>query len=103
MAKTQSALQTVLQTIAGVNGHVYFQPPESVRLVYPAIVYSLEGMSIDRADNTAYKNMKRYNIIYISKAPDETMCNSLLGLPYCSFDRRYIADNLYHDSYTLYF
>lgn len=102
MAKARTSLQTCLESLLGAK-HVYFQPPESIKLEYPAIVYSLEGISINKADDSSYKSMKRYNLIYISKAPDESLCDKFLAMPYCSFDRRYVADNLYHDSYTLYF
>ena len=38
MAKQRSDFQTVLESIPGVE-KVYFQPPESVKLVYPCILY----------------------------------------------------------------
>ena len=32
--------------------NVYFQPPESVRLVYPCIIYRLGNFNVKHADDT---------------------------------------------------
>ena len=46
---------------------------------------------------------KKIKIIVIDKKPDNEVINKLLELPYCSYDRQYVADNLYHDVFTLYY
>lgn len=82
---------------------VYFQPPESVRMKYPAIVYELDRIYGDHANDNVYLKHKRYAVKYISRDPDNKLIDSMLELPYCSFDRRFIVDNLYHDCFNLYF
>ena len=88
-----------------VNGgkNVYHQPPESVRMAYDAIRYSKKKIESKYANNAIYSKMNCYEIIVISRNPDCPLVDEILGLPYCSFDRQYVADNLNHFVFTLYF
>lgn len=99
---TRLELHTVLCDILG-SDHVYFQPPSSIRMTYPAIVYELDAIYGPNADNKTYIRNNRYAVKYISRNPDNTVIDNLLELPYCSFDRRLVVDNLYHDCFDLYF
>lgn len=81
----------------------YFQPPSSVRMQYPAIVYSRKDVEKRSADNIAYRKLPCYELILIDKNPDSEFIEKLLDLPYCSYDRHYESDNLNHDVFTLYF
>lgn len=83
--------------------NVYFQPPESIRLKYPAIVYHLSKVNSMKADDTGYINHRRYEAKLITRDPDNTIIDDILKIPYCSFDRQYIADNLYHDCFDIYY
>lgn len=82
--------------------NVYFQPPESVKMQYRAIVYRIKDVNIDHADNFMYRKHNVYEITLIDKDPDSIYVEKLIRLPYCSFDRFYIADNLNHWTFTLY-
>lgn len=99
---TRLQLQTLLETKLGTR-NVYFQPGESVKINYPAFVYFLNDIATRKADDITYKSIRKYSVSYISKDPDNTMVDNMLTLPYCSFNRRYIADNLYHDVFDLYY
>lgn len=81
----------------------YFQPPSSVRMQYPAIVYSRKNVEKRSADDMAYRKLPSYELVLIDKNPDSEFVDKLLDLPYCSFDRHYESDNLNHDVFTLYF
>lgn len=81
----------------------YFQPPSSVRMQYPAIVYSRKDVEKRPADDMAYRKLPSYELVLIDKNPDSEFVDKLLDLPYCSFDRHYESDNLNHDVFTLYF
>ena len=86
------------------NDHVYFQPPESMKLVYPCIVYSLGDIKVRYADNKAYTTMNAYDVTFISRDPDNTYAVDMLNtFELCRFDRRFTNDNLYHDVFTLHF
>lgn len=82
---------------------VYFQPPESVRLSFPCIVYNLDQFDIKRADNELYLGRDRYAVTLISKDPDEPLVRELLKWPLCSFNRFFTADNLNHWTYEIYY
>ena len=50
--------QSLLEGLLG-SKHVYFQPPASITLVYPCIIYNLSDITISRADNKAYNQEAR--------------------------------------------
>lgn len=95
-------LQELLEESLGVK-RVYYQPPESLKLEYPAIVYSKSKIDTKRANNSMYSKKTRYEIIVIDKRPDNPVIDKLLQLPYCSYDRSYKSNNLNHDVLTLYY
>lgn len=95
-------LQNLLEKILG-NRQVYFQPPESVSMNYPAIKYSRSNMNVKHADDSIYLQRVRYEIIVIDRKPNNQIVEELLKLPYCSYDRGYKANNLNHDVLTLYY
>lgn len=100
--KTRLELQAKLEELLGVK-HVYYQPPSSVKMEYPAIRYSKNDIVSRHADNRIYSKTTRYEVIVIDKRPDNPVIDKILELPYCSYDRHYSADNLNHDVLTLYF
>lgn len=81
---------------------VYFQPPESVKMQYPAIVYSRSNIDNRHANDSVYMQSPSYNVIVIDKNPDSDIVTKISQLPKCRFDRHYLADNLNHDSFTIY-
>lgn len=101
MASDQK-LQSKLEELLG-SRNVYFQPPESVKMNYPAIVYSRKAIDLKFANNAIYSKMNCYEIIVIDRKPFNEVIDKLFELPYCTFERSYKADNLNHDVLTLYF
>ncbi len=95
-------LHTILCEILG-SEHVYFQPPESVKMVYPAIVYGIDDVGLNHANDGVYLSRRRYQVTVIDTDPDSELPGEMLKLSACRFNRRYIADNLYHDVFTLYY
>ena len=99
---TRQDLQSRFEEIHG-SKYVYFQPPETIKLKYPCIIYSLADIYTRNADDMHYSMQKVYNVSVISRDPDNTIAESILEMPKTRFDRRYVADNLYHDILTLYY
>lgn len=84
--------------------NVYFQPPESVKMQYDAIRYSLGGKDLKRADDKIYLNTNQYDGVVITRNPDTLIPDKLLArFEMCSFGRPYTADNLNHYPFTLYY
>lgn len=95
-------LHSLLVDMLG-SEHIYYQPPENLKLEYPAIVYSKSRIDKRSANDSAYKLNTRYELIVIDKRPDNPVIEKLLALPYCSYDRNYESDNLNHDVLTIYY
>lgn len=94
-------LQNKFEEILG-SRNVYFQPPSSVKMQYPAIVYSRSDVVPEFANDGLYLYSPRYEVILIDKNPDSEFVEKILNLPYCRFDRHYEADQLNHDVFTIY-
>lgn len=96
-------LQKELEDILGTR-HVFFQPPETLKLTYPCIVYTREPKSISRADNNAYRITDRYTVTLIQKSPEDNFVDSLLThFQMIEHDQHFAVDNLYHDIFTLFY
>lgn len=100
MAKTRLTLQELLEGILG-SRHVYFQPPASVRMAYPAIVYARSKINNRYADNLIYGQATEYQITVIDEDPDSEIVKRVSQLPGCKWNRDFKADNLNHDVFTL--
>ena len=85
------------------SDNVYFQPPETVKMKYPAIVYSLDNIQNVHADDGVYLSHRRYSVTLIDKNPDSSIVERLSAFPMCQFNRHYTSDNLNHFVFTLYF
>lgn len=95
-------LHALLCEILGSN-HCYYQPPETVKLVYPCIIYELDTFHVNHANNRPYNSKKRYSITLIDKKVDSPIIDKLQGLPLCKFDRHYTASNLNHYLFNIYY
>lgn len=95
-------LNTLLGNISGV-AKVYYQPPESVKLVYPCIIYEIDDDKVVHADNKKYTIWDRYLVTVIDKKPDSEIFKMVRELPYCDFVRSYKKDNLNHFVFELYY
>lgn len=95
-------LQTMLETLLE-SRNVYLQPPATLKMAYPCIVYDLTDIISKFADNYPYKLDKKYSLTYITKEPDDPMLDKLAALQKCEFDRAFVSDNLYHFIFTLFY
>lgn len=95
-------LQSILEELLD-SRNVYYNPPESNKMSYPAIRYSKSSIRSTYANNRKYGMRDCYQLTVISRLPDNPVIKQLLQLPYCSYDRQYVADNLYHDTLTIYY
>ena len=95
-------LQNKLEELLG-SRNVYYQPPETVKMEYPAIRYSKKKPDRKHANNKVYMKTNCYEIIVISRKPDDPVIDKIEGLPLCEWNNRYKADNLNHDVLTLYY
>lgn len=100
---TLDALQAELEGLLG-SENVYFQPPESVKLKYPCIVYTLDPTYTSHADNKNYIIVNRYHVKHIYKSLSNSLKDEFLThFMMISHNNRMIADSMYNDDFTLYF
>ena len=85
------------------KSNVYFQPPKSISMNYPAIVYKKDSGNSRFADDHAYIYRRRYQITYITRDPDDPTPDAIARLPLCLSARQFTVDNLYHEVFNLYF
>ena len=95
-------LHLILKNILGSN-HVYFQPPPSVKITYPCIIYERSAINSTKADNMNYLNRVRYTVTLIGANPESNLVSELLKIPMCSYDRFFASDGLNHDVFSLYY
>lgn len=97
----QPELQTKLENILKKK-NVYYNPPSTLRMNYPAIRYKVSDIVVRSADNISYIKMKQYQLTYISYRADESIVDQLMELPGASFVREYTTDGLYHNVMTIF-
>lgn len=96
-------LHEILCNILG-SRHVYFQPPANVKIEYPCIVYSRNGMDTKSADNRNYTATRRYQVTYISVEPDSTVPDRIVEtFDKCRYGSDYTTDNLYHSNFDIFY
>jgi hypothetical protein len=99
---TRLELQAALEAIAG-DGNVYFQPPENLKVTFPAIVFNRDFQNARFADNRPYRRTLRYQITIIDRDPDSPLTSQVAEMPMATFVRHFTTDNLNHDVYDVYY
>jgi hypothetical protein len=95
-------IQEKFKFLLGSN-NVYYQPPANLKMKYPAIVYSLDGLDVKRFDNTRLINKNCFSVTHIYRNESENLVETMLkNFEYISFDNRSIVDGIYNDHYTIY-
>lgn len=95
-------LQAILRDILE-SEYVYFQPPANVQLQYPCIIYARDFAVTEFAGNYPYTVTDRYLVTVIDRNPDSAIPGKIAGLPMCTKNRFYTADDLNHDVFNLFF
>ena len=101
MSKRLELHEILVETLGSRN--VYFQPPNTLQMKYPCIIYSRSRIDTKHADNCLYSHHQAYTVTVIDSNPDSGIPNRVLNLPHCRPDRHFTADNLNHDVFTIYY
>lgn len=81
-----------------------FQPPPSVQLEYPAIIYTRKSTYTTNADNKVYKGHRLYQIEVIDPNPDTPLIDALLNkFQMIKHVNNFKTSNLNHDVFDLYY
>lgn len=93
-------LHGLLESILG-SKNVYFQPPESISMKYPAIVYNLSNIHNTHANDGVYMTDKSYVVTVIDYDPDSEIRTKVSRIPTIRFDRHFTSNNLNHDVFVI--
>lgn len=97
---TRIELQRMLETIVP---NVYYQPPSTISMKYPCIVYSRRSIETDKANNGIHREKRSYSLTVIDRNPDSEIVDKITRLNYSSYDRSYVSNGLNHDTFILYY
>lgn len=96
----RAKLSVILHDILG-SDEVHFEPPESIKMKYPAIVYTRKKFDGRRADNIRYLPIDSYEVTYIRKHAEDEVLEKLLQLENTSHSACFKSNDLYHDVFTI--
>ena len=97
--KTRAEVQEELEELIG-SSHVYYQPPETLKMRYPCIVYNQQRVDRFYADDGPWAQFPEYLVNYIGRDPDDPVLDRLMQARNLVFDRHYVSDNLHHNVFT---
>lgn len=83
------------------NNHVYYDPPETVKMKYPAIVYHKNHIVNRYAGGTIYNKNYTYTVTLIDENPDSEIIDKILELPFCKHNQNFTTDGMHHDVFTI--
>lgn len=102
MGRPRTDLQTLLEGLLG-SSNVYFQPPETLQMSYPCIVYQRYISKSQFADGMPYLYTHQYQVSVIDPDPDSPIPDKVATLPMCHHNRSFAVSNLNHDIFNLYY
>ena len=93
------------EILCGILGsrNVYFQPPESIKMKYPAIVYERNDIKNKHGDDDIYLQAYQYKVTVIDYDPDSEIVQRMAKFKMSRFKRHYVVNGLNHDTFTIYY
>lgn len=111
MGRREKLHSEFVQLLGSTN--VYFQPPESLKLKYPCIVYFETPSDQKYADDKTYLYTRHYDVIFINNSPDgiiiidrskiNIVSKLIRSFSMIRHSRHYTSGNLYQDAFSLYY
>ena len=99
---SRTDLHSLLVGLLG-STNVYFQPPESIQLSYPCIIYRRSKILAEHADNKPYNLKDQYTVTVMDPEPESTIPDAISELETAFHDRFYTFNNLNHNVFTIFF
>lgn len=95
-------LHNLLVDLLG-STNVYFQPPETVKMQYPCIIYNRVTNDTKFANSKPYTITRKYFVLVIDANPDSDIPDRISALPKCKAGTFYTANNMNHYPFTIYY
>lgn len=101
--RSRADLHNELVTLLGSN-NVYYQPPETIKINYPCIVYERHDIHNTHADNDAYIDPIKYRVTIIDSKADSPLINKMIHFGHnVRFVRHFATQGLNHDIFDIYY
>lgn len=85
-----------------ITKNVYYQPPSSIRLEYPCIVYQPVSVETQSANDIGYLNTTSYQITVIDRDPESLIPYEILNsFSKGRLEQMYTTDNLHHTTINI--
>lgn len=97
------ALHHELEALFGDSVHVYFQPPENLKMVYPAIIYERYNIDINYATNSVFNTTTEYHVTIVDSDPDSLLVDKMSKFKTAQFVRHYATNGLNHDIFKIFY
>lgn len=87
------------------TGKVYFQPPANVHLEYPCWVIERNTAFQPKANDLTYIFRPGYKCMFMNREePDPEILEMIpRRYPHCNYQNHYVADNVHHDVFLIYY
>ena len=84
--------------------NVYFQPPSTIKMTYPCIVYSKSSKKRLFGNDNIYLGIQQYQLMLIERNPDSNVADTIEShFKSCIIEQYYVLDNLNHTTLSLYY
>lgn len=103
MLDNRLKLHAELVLVSGLGDNIYYQPPESIKIQFPAIVYKRSTIDNTFASNDVYKQDYKYEITVIDKDPDSLIVSKISKMKNIRHVRHYKSNNANYDVFTIIF
>lgn len=100
MTSNRLTLHQKLINILG-SDNVYYNPPESLKMKFPCIVYNRSYIEPIHADNIKYLDYTTYKITLVSKDPDHPAVRLIMDLPMVKYSNNFTSNGYYHNVFIL--
>lgn len=98
----QQARLELHQILKKICKNVYYQPPSTVKMTYPCIVYNKSGEDNLFAGNIKYRTTDSYMITVIDRDPDSEIPDKVLKtIQSSSYQDSFVSNNLNHTVLSL--
>ena len=103
--KLDAELRAILVDLLNyTTEHLYFQPTEATNMKYDAIVYRRTSFGVQWADDKSHFIRDQYELTIITRDPDSELPRKIQEhFQFCRPGRQFMADNLYHFPFTIYY
>ena len=84
--------------------NVYFQPPSSIKMTYPCVVYNKISKFREYGNDQAYIKIQGYSVTVMDRDPDSLIADDLEDhFTHCAITQYFTNDNIHHTVLELYY